>query len=98
MGEIARFTLVDNRVCWRCGARAGNCAHIEREDAVIEMQPPANRQGAKLLPWSQWEMDRLRELWAHGYTSFQIADLLNRSRSSVTGMVSRLGIQKTAAA
>ncbi len=98
MIETVRFAIPDRRVCWRCGARAGACSHIERDDHVAEIPVFSVNREPKPLKWSDWELEQLSDLWRRGHTASEIGELLNRSRNAVTGVVVRMNLQRSKAA
>ena len=91
------YQIVDNRVCIQCGCRAGHCDHLESIAYEKEMTVPAKlgRQDFG-VPWSEQELEQLEAMWADGMTSTRIAELLNRSRSAVVGVVYRMGFKRAA--
>ena len=43
-------------------------------------------------PWTPEEIERLRVLWADGYSTSRIAQMFGRKKNSVVGKVHRLGL------
>lgn len=82
----------DSRICTRCGARAGNCPHLEADnyERAVTMREGSVRTPA--LAYTDAEVRAIHQLWADGRTTGQIAELLNRSRSSIAGKMHSLGM------
>ena len=91
------YQIVDNRVCYKCGCRAGHCSHLEPIAYEREMTMPGmgSRQDSA-VPWTAEELEQLEVMWADGLTTTRIAELVNRSRSAVSGMIYRMGFTRAA--
>ena len=65
----------------------GTMAAVEELDRVTTTDLVANK-------WPQWRVDLLKQLWAEGFTSGQIATRLDTTRNSIAGKKWRLGLTR----
>ncbi len=86
-----KIEVRDTRQCPRCGAVAGRCSHLRAQHAILEIPERQNDRDI-ILQWSKGEEATLERLWLEGRTSYQIAELLNRSRSSIMGKIGAMGL------
>ena len=96
-----RYKLVDNRVCPRCSARAGRCAHMAKDEPLVWLREPqlSVSDGYYLRlhadkSWTAADEDTLRTLWRAGKSGGQIADLMNRGRVAVLSKARRLNLER----
>ena len=94
MSEYRTLAVLDNRICWRCGAKQGACRHTEgkRYDETLRVPAYAGRECTAQVRWTKDEERLAARLWKAGGTTGQIAELLNTSRSAVSGKLFRLGL------
>lgn len=90
------YTIVDSRICARCGARAGACRHLPRHDHQVEMASPWGSNTPRGLAWSVWEIKALEQLWETSLPISAIADRLNRTPNSVKSMAHQMGLRRAA--
>ena len=96
-----RYKLVDNRVCPRCSARAGRCAHMAKDEPLVWLREPHWDHGDDVVlrrhaksGWTAADEDTLRTLWRAGKSGGQIADLMNRGRVAVLSKARRLNLER----
>ena len=93
--EYRTLTLVDSRICHRCGARAGKCEHLEAVPG--ELHVPQNDMGrAPSFMWNKDELETLAWYFEQGHSAARIADLMNKTQGAINGQIFRLGLRRAA--
>lgn len=89
------YRRVDSRSCFKCGARAGHCEHLKADDDIIWLSTSKERPVSVNRVWEPKDRETARYLYVErGLTFDQIADIMNSTRSAVSGVLHRMGVRR----
>lgn len=89
------YRRVDSRACFKCGAVAGRCGHMAADHGIVWLANTREKPVAPPSVWSPEDKEAIRRLYVErGLTFDQIADLMNTTRSAISGMLHRMGARR----
>jgi len=83
------YIRTDSRICRRCGARAGQCEHLQAEPDIIWLSK-SNEYRTSFAQWPIEERKRLLNLRSANLSNKQIAEVMNKTEGAVAGQLFRL--------
>jgi hypothetical protein len=92
---LVPYRRVDSRACFKCGAVAGRCEHLASDADIVWLSNTREKPIAPPSVWSPEDKETIRRLYVESELTFdQIADLMNTTRSAVSGILHRMGVRR----
>lgn len=95
VASLKPYRRVDSRECRKCGAVAGRCQHLAADEDIIWISASKEARHDPAIHWTQRQRDTMRILFEGGKTAGEIAELMNTTRSAVSGLLARMGVRRS---
>lgn len=95
VATLKPYRRIDSRECRKCGAVAGRCQHLAADEDIIWIARGKERPLNPAHAWTAKEREQVKRLFIdHGLTSTQIAEIMNTTRSAISGLLRREGVAR----